>query len=95
MDYGFTPNQLDKVLETPSHSTPSDSSFEPTLRENKSSFKYEPQSYNFPPIEETVKKAESVLEKTTDANKGMKTIAAMSLLSIGFYTVLRSVGKRN
>ena len=24
MDYGFTPNQLDKVLETPSHSTPSD-----------------------------------------------------------------------
>jgi len=95
MDYGFTPNQLDKVLETPSHSKPSDSSFEPTLRENKSSFKYEPQSYDFPPIEETVKRAESVLEKTTDANKGMKTIAAMSLLSIGFYTVLRSVGKRN
>ena len=59
------------------------------------SFKYEPETYDFLPSNDIVKMTESIVDKTPSANQGVKTIAAMGLLSIGFYTVLRSVGKRN
>ena len=90
-EYGFTANQLDTVMDYPLSSKNSYDNSESPL----TSFKYEPETYDFLPSNDIVKMTESIVDKTPSANQGVKTIAAMGLLSIGFYTVLRSVGKRN
>ncbi len=90
-EYGFTANQLDTVMGYPLSSKNSYNKSESPL----TSFKYEPETYDFLPSNDIVKMTESIVDKTPSANQGVKTIAAMGLLSIGFYTVLRSVGKRN
>ena len=90
-EYGFTPNQLDTVMDYPSSSKNNYDKSESPLN----SFKYEPETYDFLPSNDIIKMTESIVDKTPSANQGVKTIAAMGLLSIGFYTVLRSVGKRN
>ena len=90
-EYGFTANQLDTVMDYPSSSKNSYGDSESPL----STFKYEPETYDFLPSKDIVKMTESIVDNTSSANQGVKTIAAMGLLSIGFYTVLRSVGKRN
>jgi len=89
-DYGYTPNNL-TMMDTPPHRG-GDS---PTENIKSSAFSYEPEDYGFLPSKDVVKMTETIVDNAPVANQGVKTIAAMGLLSIGFYTVLRSVGKRN
>ena len=89
-DYGYTPTNL-TMMDTPPFRE-GDSSPE-NLK--SSAFSYEPEDYGFLPSKDVVKMTETIVDNAPVANQGVKTIAAMGLLSIGFYTVLRSVGKRN
>ena len=89
-DYGYTPTDF-SVIDTPSFEG-LDSQSENT---KSSAFSYEPEDYGFLQSKDVVKMTENIVNNAPAANQGVKTIAAMGLLSIGFYTVLRSVGKRN
>ena len=89
-DYGLT-SQIDDF---------SDVGFNPIrgVSDNDSTriepFIYSPEKYDFSQIDKIdpmIQRAEKVYGSS---NQGVKTFAAIGLLSAGFYTVLRSLGKR-
>ena len=58
------------------------------------SYEYKPENYDFSVSNELMPMVKMAENAQNHNNQGVKTIAAIGLLSAGFYTVLRSIGKR-
>ena len=89
-DYGLTP-QIDDFSDVGNQSNGGISNNYPSRIKP---FTYTPEKYDslqIDKIDPMIQRAEKVYDSS---NKGVKTFAAIGLLSAGFYTVLRSLGKR-
>jgi DNA helicase HerA-like ATPase len=62
--------------------------------ESNDLYKYQPENYDFSVSDELMPMVKFAEKAQNNNNQGVKTIAAIGLLSAGFYTVLRSIGKR-
>ena len=89
-DYGLTKPIDDFNGVAPNHTTKNE--YENDY--SNDSYEYKPENYDFSVSNELMPMVKLAETAQNHNNQGVKTIAAIGLLSAGFYTVLRSIGKR-